>query len=612
MITVNSRVFQYYLDNFFKFPKEIRNDIVYCQRSLKAHIKVHQMVIDVFNQEEDADPAQKQRILEEIESEIYEINAEQHFLFLRLRRIVDEFTKMLKRNDVLIDYEAINSTISKEVVPLINDLTIDILPATVLFRNTEQKLIEKYFEVQKEKIVYEIEDSDEDHNQILSSGDLIDNFSATSNDAFHLQGSGENSSSLSQMSLLKPISQRLVGSGRFTDASKFLQMNLVEEKGNDEPLKDDVLPLEDVSDFPSTSQKSNESIEPLEDLPVSKNVKISRLNLRQALNKARTENMVAKAAASMIARAIPTSSTSVCPASTSLESVTHSSQRKYEVRTRSSRNTGGNVLTGAIVTREKNTSELNSSSDDSNPERLQTPTQCLWAVMDSTELRTLPEHYGQEMFLRLFQLFTPIMLVQMQQRRSKRKRRTVHNNERADFHYGRIEYGSYPPPEKKRKAFLISPQVKRVLQSKRPKRTNTEKNENQAPSRSSSSSPDEKRCCNECLKSGGCFDECLECKGYYHQICHIEEEEKTTDHSNVPVQGNVLQKLCPACKRQRSSLSSKDALHSTAQELEKKLAHEKDRRMNLQQESKMYKLQMRNLFNIVNTIKCDPENDSSG
>uniref|UniRef100_A0A0K8WG84 Uncharacterized protein n=1 Tax=Bactrocera latifrons TaxID=174628 RepID=A0A0K8WG84_BACLA len=335
MITVNSRVFQYYLDNFFKFPKEIRNDIVYCQRSLKAHIKVHQMVIDVFNQEEDADPAQKQRILEEIESEIYEINAEQHFLFLRLRRIVDEFTKMLKRNDVLIDYEAINSTISKEVVPLINDLTIDILPATVLFRNTEQKLIEKYFEVQKEKIVYEIEDSDEDHNQILSSG------------------SGENSNSLSQMSLLKPISQRLVGSGRFTDASKFLQMNLVEEKGNDEPLKDDVLPLEDVSDFPSTSQKSNESIEPLEDLPVSKNVKISRLNLRQALNKARTENMVAKAAASMIARAIPTSSTSVCPASTSLESVTHSSQRKYEVRTRSSRNTGGNVLTGAIVTREK-------------------------------------------------------------------------------------------------------------------------------------------------------------------------------------------------------------------------------------------------------------------
>lgn len=55
-----------------------------------------------------------------------------------------------------------------------------------------------------------------------------------------------------------------------------------------------------------------------------------------------------------------------------------------------------------------------------------------------------------------------------------------------------------------------------------------------------------------------------------------------------------------------------DALHSTAQELKKKLAHEKDRRVTLQQESKMYKLQMRNLFNIVNTIKCDQENDSSG
>lgn len=376
--------------------------------------------------------------MEEIESEIYEINAEQHFLFLRLRRIVDEFTKMLKRNDVLIDYEAINSTISKEVVPLINDPAIGILPATVLFRNTEQKLIEKYFEVQKEKIVYEIEDSDDDHNQVLSSGELIDDFSVASNGAFHLQGSCGNSNSLSQMSLLKPISQRLVGSGRFTDASKFLQMNLVEEKANDEATKDDVLLPEDVSDFPGTSHKNNESIEPLQDVPVSKNVKISRFNLRQALNKARSENMVAKAAASMIARAIPTSTTAICHASTSLETVTHS-QRKYEVRTRSSRNNSGNVLTEAIVPREKNTSELNSSSDDSNPERLQITPQSQWAVMDSTEHRTLPEHYGQEMFLRLFQLFTPIMLVQMQQRRSKRKRRTVHNNERADFHYGRIE-----------------------------------------------------------------------------------------------------------------------------------------------------------------------------
>lgn len=610
-MAANSRVFQYYLENFFKFPKEIKNDIVYCQRSLKAHIKVHQMVIDVFNQEEDADPAQKQRILEEIESEIYEINAEQHFLFLRLRRIIDEFTKMLKKNDVIIDNEAINSTISKDVVPLINDLSVEILPGTVLFRNTEQKLIEKYFEIQKEKIVYEIEDSDEDNNLILSSGEFLDGFGVTSTDAFNLPGSNGNSNSFSQMSLLKPISQRLVGNGRFTDASKFLQLNLVEEKANNDITNENEVLLEDVSGFPDTSNKNNESVESLQDLPVSKNVKISRLNLRQALNKARTENMVAKAAASIIARSVPTSTTSTCHASTSLETVIHS-QRKYEIRTRSTRNNNGNTLTGAVVPRERNTTELNSSSDDSNPERLQTTSQSQWGVLDSTEHRTLPEHYGQEMFLRLFQLFTPIMIVQMQQRRSKRKRRTVHNNERADFHYGRIEYGSYPPPEKKRKTFLISPQVKRVLQSKRPKRINTDKNENQAPSRSSSSSPDEKRCCNECLKSGGCFDECLECKGYYHQLCHIEEDEKSIELTNVPMQENVLQNVCPACKRQRSSLLNKDALHSTAQELEEKLAHEKDRRVNLQQESKMYKLQMRNLFNIVNTIKCDQENDSSG
>ncbi|XP_053948063.1 uncharacterized protein LOC128856773 isoform X1 [Anastrepha ludens] len=627
----SSRMFQYYLDNFFKFPKEIKNDIVYCQRSFKAHIKVHQMVIDVFQQEEDADPAQKQRILDEIESELYEINAEQHFLLLRLRRIIDEFTKLVKKNDVPMDYTATSAWISRELVPLVNDSSIEIFPATVLSRSTEQKLIEKYFEVQKEKVVYEIEDSDEEDNSVILSNEMkgmrcIKNNSNSTmfsenipaDGTCPLQSPSENSNSLSQMSLLKPISQRMVGNvgmvsagfEGFQDASKFLQMNLIEEKntgGNPENMG---LPSEDPPHLPDTLSKIGDSLEPLIDLPVSKNVKISRLNLRQALNKARTENMVAKAAANMLARSGPSSTSSI------ETSAANHTAKKYEIRTRAARNNASSAVSVATVSKERNT-ELNSSSEDSNPERIPTPPQPHLGFMEYGEERTLPEHYGQEMFLRLFQLFTPTVLVQMQQRRSKRKRRTVHNNERADFHYGRIEYGSYPPPEKKRKAFLLSPQIKRVLQSKRPKRSNAEKSEDTLPSRSSSSSPDEKRCCNECLKSGDCFDQCIECKGYYHQLCHPEDDEKSTTYKKASVLENTQQKLCPACRRSQSRLVNKaeaqyQNLHSTAQELEKKLAHEKDRRASLQQESKMYKLQMRNLFNIVNTIKSDQENDSSG
>uniref|UniRef100_W8CCV3 Uncharacterized protein n=1 Tax=Ceratitis capitata TaxID=7213 RepID=W8CCV3_CERCA len=607
-MAMKSRVFQYYLDNFFKFPKELKNDIVYCQRSLKAHLKVHQMVIDVFEQEENADPAQKQRILDEIESEIYEINAEQHFLFLRVRRIVDEFKKMLNRNDVLIDYEAINSMISKSVVPRINDTTIEILPVSVLYRNTEQKLIEKYFEIQKEKIVYEIEDSDEDTNLISPTNEKMDtewdinepkhnvfDVNQTIEGTYSYQGSLGMSSSLSQMSLLKPISQRLIGnfgnvsSEGFPDASKFLQMHLVEEKGSDEPPKDFEVPVE-IKD------------EPVIDFPVSKNVKISRLNLRQALNKARTENMAAKTTANVFGRSIAPTISEVEP-KISNEAVIHSA-KKYEIRTRSARNASSAVLV-------ENASEINSSSDDSNPEHLPVP-QPHKSFSEPGEERTLPLHYGQEMFLRIFQLYTPTVLVQMQQRRSKRKRRTVYNNERADFHYGRIEYGSYPPPEKKRKTFLLSPQVKRVLQSKRPKRVVVEKNETTSLSRSSSSSPDEKRRCNECFKSDDCFDMCSECNGYYHQMCHIEETAEISGHKSDLVSKKNLPKLCPACKRQNASIFNKDELQSVAQELEKKLALEKNRRASLQHESKMYKLQMRNLFNIVNTIKSDQENDSSG
>ncbi|XP_017467749.1 PREDICTED: uncharacterized protein LOC108360099 [Rhagoletis zephyria] len=624
MLTGNFRGFQYYLDNFFKFPKEIKNDIVYCQRSLKAHIKVHQMVIDVFQQEEGADPAQKQRILDEIESEIYEINAEQHFLFLRLRRIIDEFSKMLKRNDVPMDYGATNAMISRHVVPLINDPTIEILPSTVLFRNTEQKLIEKYFEVQKEKVVYEIKDSDEEDNLPQISEETIGmrwsksmcemaNETLTTTDTCSLQGPN----SFSQMSLLKPISQRMVGNvgigsdnfGNFPDASRFLQMNLVEEK-NIEDQKNAALALDDPSKFSDVLSKNDVPNEQLIDLPVSKNVKISRLNLRQALNKARTENMVAKAAANMLARSTPTSTINQYNTRTDT-AITHP-QRRYEIRTRAARNNAGSAVSIATLSKERNSSELNSSSEDSNPEPLPMPAKPHIGFIELTEHRTLPEHYGQEMFLRLFQLFTPTVLVQMQQRRSKRKRRSVHNNERADFHYGRIEYGSYPPPEKKRKAFLLSPQIKRDLQSKRPKRPNIEKNEDIVTSRSSSSSPDEKRCCNECLRSGGCFEQCVECKGYYHQLCQTEYHEEIDSKIQ-----NMQLCLCPACRRSHPIQINKEAqqykqLHSTAEDLEKKLSHEKDRRASLQQESKMYKLQMRKLFNIVNTIKSDQENESSG
>lgn len=57
--------------------------------------------------------------------------------------------------------------------------------------------------------------------------------------------------------------------------------------------------------------------------------------------------------------------------------------------------------------------------------------------------------------------------------------------------------------KKRRRAFLLSPQIKRGLQTRKPKRTAVDKNSESGASRSSSSSPDDKRACNECLKGGG-------------------------------------------------------------------------------------------------------------
>lgn len=70
------------------------------------------------------------------------------------------------------------------------------------------------------------------------------------------------------------------------------------------------------------------------------------------------------------------------------------------------------------------------------------------------------------------------------------------------------------------------------------------------PSRSTSSSPDDKRSCNECLKGGDALEQCEECKQYYHQKCVREEDDPMLmqDSKKLPADSAEL-KLCPRCKK---------------------------------------------------------------
>lgn len=118
------------------------------------------------------------------------------------------------------------------------------------------------------------------------------------------------------------------------------------------------------------------------------------------------------------------------------------------------------------------------SSDDSSAE-LQQEQQRLFASAaqwrdEPRESRILPAEYGQESFLGLFGLYTPEVLKKLNQRHSKRKRRTVQNASGVDFHYGQqlsametLVLGVRGHKKAKDKPeFLLSPKEKR-LQAKR-------------------------------------------------------------------------------------------------------------------------------------------------
>uniref|UniRef100_A0A1A9VC06 PHD-type domain-containing protein n=1 Tax=Glossina austeni TaxID=7395 RepID=A0A1A9VC06_GLOAU len=654
-----NRLFQKYLDKFFKLPKDIKNDIIYCQRAMKAHIKVHQMVLDVFQQQHDADPQQKKRILDELEAEICEINAEQHFLFLRVRRIIDEFHKTLQQNGIPIDTTATNNMVANEIVPHVNDSKIEIVPITVLFRNSEERLIEKYFEIQKKQKPCEIIDLDDDGPSSSRSSRMLmekkldkvqDKYrgakreyspsavNTVNSESLLLNGRNGNSNG---QSLLKPMSQRMS-----VDTATDMQPKITAAFSLCE-IYNQATKIQAMA----TAGPYDTNEKPVE-LPVSTNVKMSRMNLRQALKRAQAAVRGPMVTQRNLANHSPLapiqSEGSPQPqqqqpnkSQQQKQQQTHQQQhqnyqqqkppqqqtkistpvepsgflkKSQSTKTRNTRNSAAAAASTLIKT-----PETTSSSGEGTPERSSTPPHSSWPD-EIEETRTKVEEYGQEMFLRIFHLFTPEVHAQLQQRRSKRRRRCVQNNVRSLYHYGKIEHNIPPTAaieqsdsKKKRKAFLLSPQIKKTLPNKKAKRRSAEKIDDAAyerslapPSRSVSSSPDDKRDCNECLKSGGILEQCDACKFFYHPTCHHEEndcEEINTLKTEV--------KLCPTCRKIQEQMLEKElkkneSLEKKARDLELQLAKERDRHDILERTGKQYKIQMNTLFKFVNSIKTLP------
>ncbi|SPP84658.1 Hypothetical predicted protein [Drosophila guanche] len=158
------RFFEHYLRKFYKPPDKVVNDIAYCQRAMKTYLLIHQTIVRVFGEQEDAvsthlppeiteylsllffqDPVIKNSYLHELEEILYEVNAECQYMLLRLQDDIDRFCLAFSEQELKPDDEVINDIVSGAIVPLVVSVKVSLEPYFVSVRPTEQELMRKYF-----------------------------------------------------------------------------------------------------------------------------------------------------------------------------------------------------------------------------------------------------------------------------------------------------------------------------------------------------------------------------------------------------------------------------------------------------------------------------------
>ncbi|XP_022221091.1 uncharacterized protein LOC111073194 [Drosophila obscura] len=141
------RFFEHYLRKFYKLPDKVVNDIAYCQRAMKTHLVMHQTIVRVFSEQEDADPVIKNSYLHEIEEILCEVNAECQYMLMRLQDDIERFCLAFSEHDLKPNDQVINDIVSGAIVPLVVSEKVSITPHFVGERPTEQELMQKYFTI---------------------------------------------------------------------------------------------------------------------------------------------------------------------------------------------------------------------------------------------------------------------------------------------------------------------------------------------------------------------------------------------------------------------------------------------------------------------------------
>ncbi|XP_021694756.1 uncharacterized protein LOC110674775 [Aedes aegypti] len=560
----------------FQIPSDLKDDLVYCQRSLRHFVKVHQLLASkLANGLTQSQISKLKRYLQELEGEMIDIGNEQRPLVRELDRLVREYIKEAAAKEFVdIDREVANGYVTRALsVHYEMSFNTKYTPKTVSDRLTEAQLVHKYelasFDEPQPK-------KEKDESQ-SSSGSSI---SPTATHPYNQR----------QISLLKPKEERVASGGSknlppFNNITYSNAKALVNEQALKKITPENIAvpkklikvppkienlprPVPKLPEIDCSPVKQEEDYEP-EELPATVAIKKSRMNLLQALNKAKN------------------SSLTLSQPSEDPPKAGFATRQKGMVKTRSdplpgsrSKRPSSGASSDSSPNSRSSTPLSVKASDDSSVDRAPMPIEeyCEPQPTDIAELE-------QPVFLKFFGLLTLDESKALATRKTERKRRSCNSTERKDFHYGKIDYYEqqishiarrrnkrptlYSPPStrgvKKRKHFdLIASSTGAGSIRAGGSGTSGQQREQQAQQRVGSGSVTggdasksvlaglENKICIVCNKSGSpdSLSACVYCCNIYHLRCH----------SNSIFNPQLLRQrdnICPVClqKKQQAAVA---------------------------------------------------------
>lgn len=630
----------------FQIPNELKDDLVYCQRSLRQFVKVHQLLASkLSNGLTQSQISKLKRYLLELEAEMIEIGNEQRPLVQELDQLISTYLRHLSTHELVkVDPETAQGYVSRALsVHYEMSFNTKYTPRNVTERLSEAQLVHKYellsFDEARPK-----KEKDESQSSVGSS-------SVSPTVPFNQK---------QQVSLLKPKEERFTGNGssssrlaneqalkKIAPETIAVPKKLVKSLPKSESLPRPIPKMAEVvqvQEKPSPVKQEQEDDQDKEDgdedelpeLPPTVAIKKSRLNLLQALTKARNQNQNAP---EDVPKTVPNSPRQ------------RATMTKVKSDPLPKRSSSGNVSSDSSPNSRSSTPLSAKASDDSS-ERERSPIE-EYVEPQPTDITELP----QPMFLRYFGLLTLDESKLLATRKTERKRRSCNSTERKDFHYGKIDYYeqqlSHIARRRNKRPILYSPPATRGVKKRKhfeliADRTGAGKVGGGGGGGSSASSTSsgvsgsaarvgmiqaessklvladlENKMCIVCNKAGSAesLSACVYCCNIYHLKCH----------SNSIFNPQLLRQrdnICPVClqkkqqatlalqSQQRDELQRKRLLRRNEQQrtrheklqlrkraLEGRFAHKQRIRKRLLAQERTTRDQIANLMNSVRTLR---------